>query len=118
MLPLARVQTCREPHAVRGHYIAFFSHIIILGFCGWIYFSAAMYCLFNDAVSSSDYTASMGGMISEQWTGKDAEGSDRFISMSWNLSGVAEKNQERRDLPNIQQECQPLESDVVVGVKL
>jgi hypothetical protein len=38
--------------------------------------------LFKDAVSSSDYVASNDGMISEQWIGKDMEGSRLVMTQS------------------------------------
>jgi hypothetical protein len=36
-------------------------------------------CLFNDALSNSDYTASNGRIISEKWIGKDVQESGREL---------------------------------------
>jgi hypothetical protein len=42
-------------------------------------YSGNTVCLFNDAVSSSDFIASNDRMINEKWIGKDVEGSGRGI---------------------------------------
>jgi len=40
-------------------------------------------CVFHVAVGSWQYTASSGKMLSESWTGKDVEGSDRDFFLNF-----------------------------------